>query len=244
MISRTFGRIAAGRVAATSPKQTEEQQRVVQVGEVPWSQPGNVVHELPGRHGNHHLRQPVLRELQGRRGNRYVQQLVNRAGPPIQTKLRLGPVGDQYEQEADRVARTPAARDLVWPAREAGGGAPGIRHRPSAGGGDVDAGVRSAVERARGGGRPLAQGVRGQMEQALGADLKGGLGAQRRACRSAERFAERRAFTTGRDIFFRRGEYSPSSSAGQRLLAHELVHVVQQGKPGRSCSGEAERATA
>ena len=68
--------------------------------------------------------------------------------------------------------------------------------------------------------------------------ISAGRGAQRRACRSAERFAERRAFTTGRDIFFRRGEYSPSSSAGKRLLAHELVHVVQQSTPGPSGSGE------
>src|SRR5262249_35868060 len=160
--------------------------------------------------------------------------LVNRAGPPIQTKLRLGPVGDQYEQEADRVARAAAARDLVWPAREAGGGAPGIRHRPSAGGGDVDAGVLSAVARARGGGRPLAQDVRGQMKQALDADFSG---VRVHSDALADRLngsLNARAFTTGRDIFFRRGEYSPSSSAGQRLLAHELVHVVQQGTPGRS----------
>jgi len=38
-----------------------------------------------------------------------------------------------------------------------------------------------------------------------------------------------RAFTTGSDIFFRSGEYNPSISSGQTLLAHELTHVVQQG---------------
>ncbi len=37
-----------------------------------------------------------------------------------------------------------------------------------------------------------------------------------------------RAFTTGRDIFFRDGAYNPDNSAGQELLAHELTHVVQQ----------------
>src|SRR5215469_6750101 len=47
-----------------------------------------------------------------------------------------------------------------------------------------------------------------------------------------------RAFTTGRDIFFRRGEYSPGLAGGQRLLAHELVHVVQQGAPDRAGPGE------
>ena len=37
-----------------------------------------------------------------------------------------------------------------------------------------------------------------------------------------------RAFTTGQDIFFKQGEYSPGSSGGRELLAHELTHVVQQ----------------
>src|SRR5207249_4152243 len=36
------------------------------------------------------------------------------------------------------------------------------------------------------------------------------------------------AFTVGQDIFFRQEEYSPSSLSGRQLLAHELIHVVQQ----------------
>jgi hypothetical protein len=36
------------------------------------------------------------------------------------------------------------------------------------------------------------------------------------------------AFTTGSDVFFQSGKYDPSSSAGQKLLAHELTHVSQQ----------------
>jgi hypothetical protein len=41
-----------------------------------------------------------------------------------------------------------------------------------------------------------------------------------------------RAFTTGRDVFFRQGEYSPGTSGGRELLAHELTHVVQQNGSG------------
>ncbi len=37
-----------------------------------------------------------------------------------------------------------------------------------------------------------------------------------------------RAFTTGQDIFFREGEYSPGSDSGRELIAHELTHAVQQ----------------
>ena len=37
------------------------------------------------------------------------------------------------------------------------------------------------------------------------------------------------AYTVGRDVVFDSGRYAPETSAGRRLLAHELSHVVQQG---------------
>jgi hypothetical protein len=36
------------------------------------------------------------------------------------------------------------------------------------------------------------------------------------------------AYTVGRNIVFGQGQYSPGSIAGNRLLAHELTHVIQQ----------------
>ena len=38
------------------------------------------------------------------------------------------------------------------------------------------------------------------------------------------------AFTHGNDIYFNSGKFNPDSHAGEHLLAHELTHVVQQGK--------------
>jgi hypothetical protein len=63
------------------------------------------------------------------------------------------------------------------------------------------------------------------------------------------------AFTTGSDIFFRDGQYSPDTSGGRELLAHELTHVVQQSgarvqtklsvsEPGDQSEQEAERVGA
>lgn len=37
-----------------------------------------------------------------------------------------------------------------------------------------------------------------------------------------------RAFTSGNDIVFNKGEYSPQTMKGKTLLAHELTHVIQQ----------------
>ncbi len=45
-----------------------------------------------------------------------------------------------------------------------------------------------------------------------------------------------RALTVGSDLFFRAGEYAPESAAGAHVLAHELVHVVQQRSPAGAFS--------
>src|SRR5207253_2627187 len=49
----------------------------------------------------------------------------------------------------------------------------------------------------------------------------------RRAADDA-RAVDSRAFTIGRDIVFGADEYRPETAEGQRLLGHELAHVVQQ----------------
>jgi hypothetical protein len=48
-----------------------------------------------------------------------------------------------------------------------------------------------------------------------------------RAAESA-RAVGARAYTVGQNIVFGAGQYAPGSGAGQRLLAHELAHTVQQ----------------
>ena len=52
-----------------------------------------------------------------------------------------------------------------------------------------------------------------------------------RAAESA-RAVNARAYTAGHDVVFGKDEYQPESSAGRRLLAHELAHVFQQAGGG------------
>src|SRR6516165_7233400 len=105
-----------------------------------------------------------------------------------------------------------------------------------AGGVEGDVGVMDGVERsidqARGGGQGMDHGTRTRMESAFGADFSGvRIHTDARADGLSQSLSAR-AFTTGRDVFFRQGEYSPGSSAGRELLAHELTHVVQQNGAG------------
>ena len=46
---------------------------------------------------------------------------------------------------------------------------------------------------------------------------------------AAARTLAARAFTVGRDVVFGEGEYRPESLEGRKLIAHELVHTLQQG---------------
>jgi Domain of unknown function (DUF4157) len=78
------------------------------------------------------------------------------------------------------------------------------------------------------GGRPLDPLHRLQMERAIGADFSsvrihtGG-----EADASAKQLSAH-AYTVGNDVVFADGQYDPDSTSGQRTLAHELTHVVQQ----------------
>jgi hypothetical protein len=80
------------------------------------------------------------------------------------------------------------------------------------------------------GGTPLDASTRSTMESAFGAsfgDVR--VHTDDKASRSAEAVGAN-AYTVGSDVVFRSGQYDPGSPAGQKTIAHELTHVVQQSK--------------
>jgi hypothetical protein len=103
-----------------------------------------------------------------------------------------------------------------------------LRRTATAEGGEVGAELEASIQRARGNGSPLAEGVRTPMERAFGANFGKVNIHTGAAADSLNQSLQARAFTTGKDIFFRQGEYNPESSSGKELLAHELTHVIQQ----------------
>jgi hypothetical protein len=76
----------------------------------------------------------------------------------------------------------------------------------------------------RGGGERLPEPVQAKMSRAFGADFSGVRvheGAHVSALGAL-------GYTQGNDVHFAPGEYQPTSPRGQKLLGHELAHVVQQ----------------
>ncbi len=88
--------------------------------------------------------------------------------------------------------------------------------------------LEASIQQARGSGQALSKSVRQPMEQAFGADFSGVKIHTDPQSDQLNQSIQAKAFTTGQDIFFREGEYNPSSSSGQELIAHELTHVIQQ----------------
>lgn len=93
-------------------------------------------------------------------------------------------------------------------------------------------GLHRQLKQANGGGKPLPNAVRAQMESAMGADFSDVRIHTDRQARQMNRQLQAQAFTYGKDIFFNNGKFRPETGSGRHLLAHELTHVVQQGKAG------------
>ncbi|MBW4505771.1 MAG: DUF4157 domain-containing protein [Scytonematopsis contorta HA4267-MV1] len=161
------------------------------------------------------------------------------SGLPIQPKLTIGKPGDKYEQEADRVAAEVVSRinAPLTPAVQCQSGAKedeGLQMKPVvqrlATGESMAAtpDLENTIQSSRGSGQPLANSIRQPMEQAFGANFEGVRVHTGTQSDQMNQSIQAKAFTTGKDIFFRQGEYNPGNRGGQELIAHELTHVVQQ----------------
>ena len=77
-------------------------------------------------------------------------------------------------------------------------------------------------------GSPIEQRVRSFMEERFEQDFSQvRVHTDKKATESADEI-NAKAYTIGNDIVFGSGEYNPSTEKGKKLLAHELVHVIQQ----------------
>jgi Domain of unknown function (DUF4157) len=182
----------------------------------------------------------------------------------LQTKLAVNQPGDRFEREADRMAEFVVNGGREGPVlsthslgvlqREE----PKTPPRPD----NYDEAIRREEETVQrkalsdreissappivddvlqSSGEPLEADTRRFFEKGFGYDF----GAVRvhRDARAAEsaRAVHGEAYTVGRDVVFGAGQYAPATAVGQRLMAHELAHVVQQGAAKPIAGSEAFR---
>jgi uncharacterized protein DUF4157 len=156
----------------------------------------------------------------------------------VQTKLAISTPGDEFEQEADRVADQVMRMPDPMLQRQCKGCADASTLRSNdeeepqmqrqANGENGTGEVVSDFASRLGAGVPLDIASRAYFEPRFVHDfgnvrIHDGPQAGRAAAS-----VQARAFTLGRDVVFAAGEHDPGSESGKRLLAHELTHVVQQ----------------
>lgn len=147
--------------------------------------------------------------------------------------LTLGSRHDPAEAEADQAAARLGTRlSMPWLPAEPAMRAPAT-HRPRSGQ-PVAPQISDEIQAARGHGQSLSDGVLGGRAGELGVSpAKVGIHTDARADRLAHQL-HARAFTVGTDIFFRQGEFAPTSPRGSYVLAHELAHASQPDAAGGS----------
>jgi len=165
--------------------------------------------------------------------------------PFFQPKLTVNEPGDVYEQEADAIAdrvmrmtdasagqdvffkpahkivhrKCQACEEEEQQAQRKKSGSEPIQESP-----DLDGYVGSLTSS----GQPIPEDSRQFFESRFGHDFSNvRLHTDGVAAKSAQSI-NALAYTTGNNIVFNSGQYSPGSQEGQRLMAHELTHVVQQ----------------
>ena len=173
-----------------------------------------------------------------------------RTHPPkegaILAKLPINTPGDEYEQEADRVAeqvmRMPEPQ--LQRTCACGGGCPKCQTKQP---GQNHEGLQTKRVRANDArqivpppivhevlatpGQPLDPATRDFMERRFGHNLgQVRVHADAKAAESA-RAVNALAYAAGRNVVFGAGQYAPGTAEGRRLLSHELTHVIQQEGP-------------
>jgi hypothetical protein len=160
------------------------------------------------------------------------------ASQGLQASLTVNQPGDEYEQEADRVAeqvmRMPEPHASI--VEQTYRAQPIVQRSPLTPGPSPTEGETSGVppivhDVLRSSGQPLDAATRAFMEPRFGHDFgQVRVHTDAKAVESA-RAVKALAYTVEKDVVFGAGQYEPETNEGRRLLAHELTHVVQQAVP-------------
>ena len=167
---------------------------------------------------------------------------------PVQAKMTVGGTQDRYELEADRKAKeiVQTLRSQTSPPSQTAEpespsalnqvnttSTPSLVQRQTVStaqtsGSHIASPVESSIRSNTNAGFTLPQHLLAPAEQTLNARLGDVRLHTDTQADMLNRQLHSRAFTTGRDIYFRGGAFDPHSQSGQELIFHEATHVVQQ----------------
>ena len=153
----------------------------------------------------------------------------------LQPQLKISEPGDRDEQEADRIADQVMRMPEPMIQRQMEPGkilqAKGMSGQTP----EVTPSLESHIQQRQGLGQSMTKMTRNKMESSFGADFSDVNIHTDNYAVQMNQALNAQAFTIGNNVFFNSGKYTPGSSAGDQLLAHELSHVLQQREGRQPC---------
>ncbi|MXV49679.1 DUF4157 domain-containing protein [Pedobacter sp. HMF7647] len=152
----------------------------------------------------------------------------------IQRKLTVGSPDDQYEREADSIAEqvvSGSGSNFVQRKCAHCEEEEKLQRKESNQSGSEQVATESiagSISSSKGNGTSIDNRTQSFMSDRFGSDFSNVTIHTDQQAVQLSRNLNARAFTTGSDIYFGEGQYRPQSPDGQKLLAHELTHVLQQ----------------
>ncbi|MEM9539362.1 MAG: DUF4157 domain-containing protein [Cyanobacteria bacterium P01_E01_bin.42] len=159
-------------------------------------------------------------------------------GRKVQAKKQaIAETNNPQEQAADRVAKVAVQGRKEGGMRNERANMEASQHRGSVvqkkglqSEGKVSRSFQGQLKRQKGGGESLEPQFAGKMGGLLGTNLSDVRIHTDSNADKLSRKVQAKAFTTGQDIYFQRGEYQPKTESGKELIAHEVTHAAQQQK--------------
>ncbi len=190
----------------------------------------------------------VISNLQRSIGNKSVSQILRKRKDSFESLVQMQEVKEEEEEEKLQAQKAEEEEEEEIQRQEEEEEEEEVIQQKEDHVSDSSFSPFQVINETRGQGETFPSTVKNSMENFFGYDLSPvRIHNDSRADSLARTFGAR-AFTTGTDIYFRRGEYQPDSKEGMELLGHETTHVIQQseglpsdaGKPGDRFEQEAD----
>lgn len=153
---------------------------------------------------------------------------ISKGIQPMLSRMEVSPeyFGISPEDQADSMLRSEGAAVVKSPGTRP---TEKMQRKSTGNAGTVTPHFEQSLQQAvHHGGEALSPSSRSFMESRFGHDFSSVQVHSDALANTLAREVNARAFTVNKNIFFARSEYQPTSHEGQRLLAHELTHVLQQ----------------
>ncbi|TKJ38542.1 hypothetical protein CEE37_12310 [candidate division LCP-89 bacterium B3_LCP] len=170
-----------------------------------------------------------------READRVADQIVRMPDPAIQRQeeeeeeIQTKPIADQITPLVQRQVEEEEEELIQTVQRQCEEEECPIQTQPAANRtSEVTPSLASQIQTIRSGGRPLPEPCRNYFEPRFGRDFSDVHIHTDSKAADVAKSVNSKAFTLGKDIFFGSGQFAPGTDGTERLLAHELTHVVQQ----------------